>query len=250
MVLSCYYCPEKPNRAPSGYKSVWCKKHATPKSIHSDRIRCKIQKCKKIPKYGYHGEKIATLCYLHKEPSMIDITATICTYQNCIFKSVSGGSDNVPKYCRKHATANYNIEVQRCAYMTCRNIPEKKYKFIFCKEHFIKGNADVCLLCTNLVSDGFYCINCSNEINIQNTRLFDNIDIAAMEYRLVSNNNQEIDSLLKQEINFSVKLDYVPVDLLLNELDLLDNTFDFIKGIPEISHEPYAIYDHIDIPDM
>lgn len=251
MVLNCYYCSEKPSRAPLGYKSIWCKKHANlKKSFHSDRIRCKLQKCKKIPKYGYSDDKVATLCYLHKEPSMIDITATVCIYPNCTFKSVAGGTDNIPKYCKRHATINANIEVQRCAYITCRNIPTKKYKFIFCNEHYIKGNPEVCLLCTNIVSEGFYCNDCNNDIKKETTKLFDNIDMAVMEYRLVPKHKETIDPLLKQEIDFSKKLDYVPVEFLLHELDLLDEPFDFIVGIPEITQEPYVIHDHIDTPDL
>jgi hypothetical protein len=255
MTKSCYYCLNKPKKAPLGYNSIWCKIHYDPKkSINASSIRCKIQNCKKVPKYGYAGDKIAKLCYLHTEIGMIDITATICIYQTCQRKSIAGGIDNIPKYCKTHATLNANIQVQRCAYITCRNIPNKKYKFIFCDDHFIHGNADTCLLCTNLVSEGLYCNECNIDINNETTNLFDNIDIAAAEYRLVPNTKQQIiDPLLKQEIDFSIKLDHVPFQLLINELDLLDkknNTFDFITGIQEIAYEPYVIHDHIDIPDI
>lgn len=289
MAFTCYYCDEKPNKAPPGYKSIWCKKHANPtKSIHSDRIRCNIQRCKKIPKYEYAGKTIPMFCYLHKEQNMIDITATVCIYADCKKKSVLGGIDNIPKYCRQHATINSIdsvIEIDRCAYVSCRDLPDQKYKFIFCKKHFIEGNPETCLLCTMLVVDKLYCNHCNDYIIQQTNKLFDSIDMAATEYRLVSNAQETIDPLLKPQIDFSIKLDYVPVEFLLNQLDLLDNTFDFnntniidyeqleplndseldfnqidmidnntfdfneIHMLDE-QYTPYTIYDHIDIPDI
>lgn len=254
MTKTCYYCTNAPKKAPPGYKPLWCEKHDNPKkSIYTNRVHCKILKCKKIPKYGYAGDKIATLCKLHKESQMINITASDCIYEYCTGKAIFGGLDNIPKYCRSHNTQNTNFRIQRCAFMTCRNIPKKKYKNIFCDKHIIYGKTNVCLLCTNITIDELYCDICNLNINRETTKLFDNIDVAATDYRLVPNTIESIDSSLKKEIDFSIKLEYIPIQILLNELDSLDKietTFDFIIGIPEITNEPYVIDDHIDIPNL
>ena len=230
---------ETPKMAPTGYRPLWCRSHAhSTKSIYAERIRCNIKTCKKTPNYGYLNDTIAKYCVTHKKEKMIDITNKTCIHEGCNKKSIIGGTDNIPKYCRSHNVIVKGIETQRCAFHTCKRIPIKKYNYIFCKYHFVKGNPDQCLMCTNIITTGIYCNTCESIIDSNN------VDAIANEFNLINERNESLDALVKPEIDFSIKLDYVSVDFLLKELD------DFHSTHPYNQHDPYDMNDYIDVPDL
>lgn len=229
MPKTCYYCTDKPKKAPVGYYPIWCTTHShKQKGIYTDRIRCKIQRCTRTPKYGFKNETIATVCINHKLTDMIDLTATICIEDNCKGKSIMCKTDNIPKYCRYHMKSEYRYVVQRCSFITCRKMPLQKYKYMFCEDHFIHGNPNIV----------------SSKKRTPTIQLSPNVNTLAVEYNLITNRFQLQDPLLKKEIDFSIKLDYVPVEYLLKELDDF-HSLDFIKGDPDLDNQPYILDDHI-----
>jgi hypothetical protein len=229
MPKHCYYCSDKAKKAPVGYYPLWCPEHShKKKGIYADRVRCKIQRCTRMPKFGFKHEKIATLCMIHKLTDMIDLTATICNIDGCKGKSVMCDTDNVPKYCRSHMEPEYRYTVQRCSFISCRKFPLQKYKYMFCEDHFIHGNPKIV----------------SSKKRVPNIQLSTNINAMAVEYNLITKDTQQQDPLLKKEIDFSIKLDYVPVEYLLKELDDF-HSFEFIRGDPELNNNPYILDDHI-----
>jgi hypothetical protein len=122
------------------YKSNYLKHMSTEKHLKKNNNKeyvvvvkmkqCEFPDCKKIPSYNFQNEKIAILCFQHKEKNMVNIVSKKCAFPDCKKQPIFN-LENEKKaiFCFDHKSQfMINVKHLRCKTPLCYTRATEKYE--------------------------------------------------------------------------------------------------------------------------
>jgi hypothetical protein len=146
----CMYegCLIRPIFGKKGCKAEYCKKHknADMEDV-SGKKHCESIGCKLSASFDFKGGK-GRFCNKHQLDNMVNITAKVCKYEDCIIIPSFGKKGEKAEYCKKHSTKDMiDCINKRCDFSGCTKL-NPIYTFLnsnkrYCKSHSEEGMIDI-----------------------------------------------------------------------------------------------------------
>lgn len=110
-------CTTRPSFGLPGGKSEFCGDHATAEMVPMGQKQCSHLDCKKQPSYNFRGETEPIVCFVHKDPEMINVRDPRCETEGCDAIAFCARPGHTPVSCKRHrviGTMIFNPRARCC----------------------------------------------------------------------------------------------------------------------------------------